>query len=313
MLPFRRDWLRRSYTSAVIAALLCAVPLPLSAREKDATDYGVGLTTNIPLPEDEVAQVVSDVVHNGIIRGTKEYNRDEYIQGADATEASNLFPAWIEGGKVFYKVRKQALDPRNFKESNDVGTIAVRYVVQSQGEKNTVLRVDAIFVEDFRHTVHLSNGSVEGSEFKLIQDKLDAIELMKKEAVAAAQKRQELRAKKNFGMDAGRPDVTVPSPETKPADSQTRKDSDAETNVAEAVPGETLEQHVANLRHELQRLVKAPGAPLKTAPFHSASTLKTLPSGTEVLIVITTRYWLGVETREGQHGWIPREQLEFLP
>jgi hypothetical protein len=67
---------------------------------------------------------------------------------------------------------------------------------------------------------------------------------------------------------------------------------------------------VHDLRQQVERLVKAPGAPLKSAPFHTASTLSTLPSGTEVLIVISTPYWLGVETHEGQHGWIPRDELE---
>jgi hypothetical protein len=57
--------------------------------------------------------------------------------------------------------------------------------------------------------------------------------------------------------------------------------------------------------------VKAPGAPLKSAPFHTASTLQTLTTGTEILILISTPYWYGVETHEGQHGWIPRDQLEL--
>jgi hypothetical protein len=78
-------------------------------------------------------------------------------------------------------------------------------------------------------------------------------------------------------------------------------------------PGETLEQHVANLRRQVERIVKVPGARLKSAPFRSASTVKPLPSGTEVLIVISTPYWFGVETHDGQHGWLPRDQLELLP
>ena len=49
------------------------------------------------------------------------------------------------------------------------------------------------------------------------------------------------------------------------------------------------------------------------APFHSASTLQALPSGAEVLIVITTPYWFGVETHDGQHGWVQRDELEMLP
>lgn len=78
-------------------------------------------------------------------------------------------------------------------------------------------------------------------------------------------------------------------------------------------PLQTLEQQVHDLRQQVQRLVKAPGAPLKSAPFHTASTLQSLPPGTEVLVVISTTYWLGVETHEGQHGWILRDELEFLP
>ena len=109
-----------------------------------------------------------------IIRGTKEYNKDEYIAERSRPLLRRSFPAWTEGGKVFYKVRKQALDPRNFKDSGDVGTLAVRYVVQPQSDKNTVLRIDALFVEDFRHSVHQSNGSVESSEYKDIQDRLEA-------------------------------------------------------------------------------------------------------------------------------------------
>jgi hypothetical protein len=308
---------RVGHVCAVIVALLCAATLPAAAREKDTTDYGVGLITNIPLAESEVAQVVSDVAQNGIIRGTKEYNKDEYISGAEAAPSSSLFPAWTEGGKVFFKIRKQAIDPRNFKGSNDVGTLAVRYVVQPEGDKHTVLRIDAVFVEDFRRAVHLSNGSVESAEFKVIQDHLDAIELMKRQTAEAEQERKERLAKKNFGMESTAvppSGASTPPAPVEPSTASIANEPEHDTTPAvAAAPGETLEEHVANLRRAVERLVKPPGAPLKSAPFHSASTLTTLRPGTEVLIVITTPYWFGVETHDGQHGWIPREQLELLP
>jgi hypothetical protein len=84
---------------------------------------------------------------------------------------------------------------------------------------------------------------------------------------------------------------------------------------SESVPGQvqagqTLEEHVKNLRQQVERLVKAPGAPLKSAPFHTASTLQSLTPGTEILILISTPYWYGVETREGQHGWLLGDQVE---
>jgi len=51
------------------------------------------------------------VAENGVIRGTREYNKDEFVSGAKAATSSKVFPAWNEGGKVFYKVREHAIDP----------------------------------------------------------------------------------------------------------------------------------------------------------------------------------------------------------
>jgi len=294
--------------------LITASSLPSHGREKDVLQYGAGLIVNVPLPEPEVAQVVEDVAKNTLIRGTKEYNKDEYIAGAVAATATPVFQAWTEGGKVFYKVRKQALDPRNFKNSGDVGTLAVRYVVQPEGDKNAVLRIDAVFVDDIRHSVHQSNGSVESSEYKDIQDRLAAVELMKKETAEAEEAKQERSAKQRFGM--GSDTVLLSTPPSTAA--QTSPGSMTSTvpqpsAVYEQQPYESLEQHVAELRREVERLVKKPGAPLKSAPFHTASTLKSLEPGVEVLILISTPYWFGIETHDGQHGWIRRDQLEQLP
>ena len=79
---------------------------------------------------------------------------------------------------------------------------------------------------------------------------------------------------------------------------------------AQKLSGPSLEARVKDLRKQVERLVKAPGAPLKSAPFHTASTLQSLPPRTEVLILISTPYWYGIETHEGQHGWIMRDELE---
>ena len=172
------------------------VPTALARRGKDKISYGEGLIVNIPLPETEVEQVVEDVAQNGVIRGTKEYNKDEFVGGAKAADSSHVFPAWEQGGRVIYKVRTEALDPRNFKDSSDVGTLVVRYVVMPQGEKNTVLRINALFEEDFRRVVHQSNGSVETAEYKDIREHLDSIEVMKAQNVEAQRERQEMLAKK---------------------------------------------------------------------------------------------------------------------
>ena len=76
---------------------------------------------------------------------------------------------------------------------------------------------------------------------------------------------------------------------------------------------QTLDQHLETLRHEAARVVKAPGSQLKSAPFHSATNVKSLEAGAEVVILVVTPYWYGVETTDGQHGWINRGQLEPLP
>jgi hypothetical protein len=290
----------------ILAFAIAALPLP--AREKDSTQYGMGLIVNVPFPEGEVVQVVQDVIQNGIIRGTKEYNRDEYITGATAASSARVFPEWTDGGQIFYKVRLKALDPRNFKDSGDVGTLAVRYVVQPQGDKNTVLRIDAVFVEDFRHTSHASNGSVESAEYKDIHDHLDAIELMKAQTVEALKEKQEQSARKQ--MPAPVQEAPAMSAASTPASAA---GTDVTPDGGVPSPPLTLEQRVHDLRRQVQRLVKPPGAPLKSAPFHTASTLQSLPTGSEVLIVVSTTYWFGVETHDGQHGWILRDELEPVP
>ena len=306
---------RFAILGVVLAAGFAGWPTSLAAREKDATQYGMGFIVNLPFPEAEVSHVVQEIVQNGIIRGTKEYNKDEFVSGAEVATSTRVFPTWTESGKVFYKVRRNALDPRNFKNSGDVGTLAVRYVVQAQDEKHTVLRIDAIFVEDFRHVAHASNGSVEGAEYKDIHDHLDSIELMKTEAAEAGKTQQESSSRKQqiaFKDETAEPSIQPP-PSPKVTQPPPVPAETVEPTPVEPVPSVSLEQRVHTLKQQVERIVKAPGAPLKSAPFHSASTLQALPSGAEVLIVITTPYWFGVETHDGQHGWVQRDALEMLP
>lgn len=292
--------------------LLLLVALPVVARDKDGSQYGTGLIVNIPYPASEVTQIVQDVIQNGIIRGTKEYNKDEYITGATAASSTRVFTHWTEGGKVFYKVRLKALDPRNFKNGGDLGTLAVRYVVQAQGDQHTVLRIDARFVEDFRRTAHASNGSVEGAEYKDIHDRLESLALMKSQAAGAEKTTQQSTSKTVAVVDESMPPagsvLVSEDPPSKPADAPLA----ASDSIQSAPPAPTLEEQVQELRQKVERRVKSPGATLKSAPFHTASTLQTLTAGTEVLIVISSPYWLGVETHEGQHGWILRDDLELV-
>jgi hypothetical protein len=254
-----RNWLRLRL-NALVAIVVCMAILPAFAREKDTTQYGAGLIVNVPFPEPDVTQAVKEVLQNGIIRGSKEYERDQYITGAEVATSARGFPAWQESGTVFYKVRTHALDPRNFKESGDVGTLAVRYVVQPQGDKNTVVRIDAIFVEDFRHTVHPSNGSVEGAEYKDIHDHLETLNALKQEAAAGGQR-------SSVNEKLLRNEESAPS---LPAQNRTNSASSAapakEDMAKPAVLTETPQQQLTKLRRQVERVVKPPGAPLKASP-----------------------------------------------
>ncbi|MGB0010689.1 MAG: hypothetical protein WBQ03_03730 [Candidatus Sulfotelmatobacter sp.] len=320
------------FTSLLLLLLVSMVPPALARRGKNKISYGEGLIVNIPLPESEVEQVVEEVAQDGVIRGTKEYNKDEFVAGAKAADSSHVFPAWEQGGRVIYKVRTEALDPRNFKDSGDVGTLVVRYVVSPQGKKNTVLRIDALFEEDFRRVVHQSNGSVETAEYKDIREHLDSIEVMKAQNVEALRERQEMLAKKqNLAVrkDAADTPVAQAPVQSVPqavessssnvesgSDNAVQAPPPVASEAAMAVPapvGQTLEQQIKDVKKQVERLVKQPGAPLKSAPFHTAGTLQLLTPGTEVLILISTPYWYGIETHEGQHGWMERDQLELLP
>ncbi len=281
--------------SAILFLLWTVPPLPGREHKRKiaSENYGVVFSTEITSPESEVLKAVEAIVNNGIIQGSKEYNKDKYIENAIAATSSPLFPEWKEPGKVYYKIRTGVLAPLNFKESKDEGTLAVRYVVQSKDASKTILRIDAVFVEDFHRTVHPSDGSVENAERQDIQDHIDAVEAEKKQIEQGEKQRQEK--------------LTTQTLERK------READEASTLAAAQTSAQTLDQHLEDLRHQAERVVKAPGGQLKTAPFHSATNVKSLEAGAEVVILIVTPYWYGVETTDGQHGWISRRQLEPLP
>src|SRR5215472_10097534 len=89
----------------VCATFLLAPTSNLAARDKkDAVQYGMGLIVNVPAPEADVLKAVEEVVQNGVIRGTKEYAKDEFVNGAAPASDSTLFQPWTDGGKIFYKV-----------------------------------------------------------------------------------------------------------------------------------------------------------------------------------------------------------------
>ncbi len=260
---------------------------------KDHAAPNPGFVTEFAASIEDVLQALQEVLEDQTIHGTQVFDREPTLTGAVIVGSTALFAPWKGEGKVFYKIRTNAIAPRHFQESADQGTIAVRYVVTSVSPERTRLRIDAIFVETAHRVVHSSDGTVESSEYKAIQDHLQAIQFAEQEA-ADAQRRRE-------SIDLARQTFI-----------RQREDETALLAATQASV-QDLEQRINSLRHEVERRIKAPGASLKAAPFRSAADVANLAAYTEVVIVIVTPRWYGVETPNGQRGWLPLDQLELLP
>ena len=274
--------------------ILCPICPPMQAYAATDRDLASpGLTTEFSASLDDVLQALQEVLHDQIIHGTYMYDKQQTLNGAAAVDSTPLFESWHGDGKVFYKIRTQVIAPRHFRDSADQGTIAVRYIVTSVSPERTRLRVDAVFVENARHGTHPSDGAVESSESKIIQEGVQAIQNARQEA-AENRRRAE-------SIDLAKQTIV-----------RQREDETSRLSAAKSSE-QDLEQRIKTLRHQIEMRIKAPGASLKSAPFRSASDVAALSAYADVLIVIVTPRWYGVETPDGQRGWLSRDQLEPLP
>ena len=285
-LRLRQFWQILSFVSIVLLRGM----LPVVAQSPLTTP---GLVRELNGSMDEVRQAVLNAQRDHIIHGTKVFDREPILTGAEAAVSSPLFEPWQGPGEVYFKVRPNSIAPRHFVATADLGTIAVRYVITPIDADRTRVKVDAVYVESARKTVHASDGTVEKEEMKEVKDSLES---MQQAALDAADARRRTQSAELVRQ------------------SYLRQREDESTRLASLEENEkTLESEITSVRHEVERRVKAPGADLKAAPFHSAANLKTLSAFTEVVVLIVTPHWLGIETPEGQRGWLPVEQLESLP
>jgi len=267
-----------------LTALLLSVPAHAGSRKH----WGEGLAVDMDQPYDQVVTVVREVAEDGIIRGTAQYRGAKELDGAAPANASNSFARWTEGGTVLYKVRPHTLAPINFYESNDEGTVTVRYVVQPQGS-GARLRIDAVFEEDSRHRPHPSNGQVENSEYAAISARLDELkkeELKRREELARQEQQKKLEDlqveldKENAGLEAAN----------------------------------TKEQQLQKQLQELQGVramqVRTTSADLKAAPYNGSRTLQMLSQGDTVTVLLKTPNWFHVLVANGTEGWVYRLMLE---
>jgi len=284
------DW--RIFICYFAFACLATVPSRANLPSHDQTP-SPGFAAELTGSSAEVIQALNEVLEDQIIHGTHVFDKEPTLTGAAVVASTPLFEPWNGPGRVFYKIRKDVVAPRHFRESEDMGTIAVRYVVTSAGEVRTRIRIDAIFVETAHRRLHPSDGTVESSEFKVIQEHLQAIQFAAQEAADAKRRRDSAELVRQTLI---------------------RQREDETTRLAAAQSSvQDLEQRISAMRHEVERRVKAPGADLKSAPFRAAAKVRTLAAYTEVVIVIVTPHWYGVETPDGQRGWVPLDELETLP
>jgi hypothetical protein len=210
-----------------------------------------------------------------------------------SANSSAYFGPWKGPGHVFYKVLTGALAPRHFKDSSDLGTITVRYIVQSRGKSRTHLRIDAVFVQVGSHKAANSDGTVESSEFKEIQDRLRQIQSSNQETADLLKKRQE-------------------EDEKAAALLRERQDETARMEGAESSL-KSLDLRYLELRRKVVVKIKSENTELKSAPFHSATKVESLRAGAELVILIVTPSWLGVETADSHRGWLRQDQVETIP
>ena len=285
---------------AIAGQLLCtfvlsvgmAIFAPAAAASADQAPTP-GFAGELTGTQQEVLQALNEVLEDQIIHGTLVFDKDPILTGATSVTSTPLFARWTGAGKVFYKIRPEVIAPRHFRDSEDLGSIAVRYVVMEVDPTRVRIRIDAIFAETARRTVHPSDGTVESSEFKAIQEHLQALQIAAQEVADAKRRRDSSELVRQTSI---------------------RQREDESTRLAAAQGSvKDLEQRIRTLRHDVERRVKAPGTELKSAPFHSAAKVQMLAAFTEVVVVIVTPHWYGVETPDGQRGWIALDQLEPLP
>ena len=232
-------------------------------------------------------------MNDTIVHGTYVYDKEQTLSGAEAVESSKALGVWTGPGKIYYKVFRNALAPRNFKGSEDQGIITVRYVLQNVAPDRFRIYIDAVFVENEHRNVHPSEGIVESSEFREIAEWLKGIQLQEK-------KNEQSRAR----IDA---EIAAKQDLLRRRQQEATRLADAEASAQDLV------KRVQDLRHKVEMRVSTSGARIKSAPFEGAATLQSLKPSTDVVVLIISPYWLGIETSDGHRGWIRKEELVALP
>lgn len=284
----------RFLACGIILFLACAnvAALPsLRQHDKKSSDIPEGFAIDLKASEADVTKAVQYIIQDEIIHGTQVYAREDELTDAEPATASPYYGPWNGPGKAFYKIRRGALSPRHFKNSTDIGTITVRYIVLGVAPNRTHLQIDAVFVEDGSKRIHDSDTTVETSEFAEIQGQIVRIQREERETAEAQARQQHVR------------DAQADAKE-RAAEVAKLQDADSSLN--------SMQLRAHELEHDAEvRVIDK--SDLKSAPFQRAGTLVSVPANSDVLVEIITPYWYGVETTDGHRGWLRRDQVEPIP
>jgi hypothetical protein len=305
MLRLRGRFTRKKHLciASALFLLLCG-PVHSQTHEKAAPSF----TIEVDEPFSRVVAVVEDVARSSVIKGTFEYAGDDQLRGAQFETSSRLFPAWTGAGKVFFKVRNRTLAPKHFIQSNDVGSVAVRYVVQANGANSTRLVIDAVFVENGGHHGHPSDGYVETCEFAEIGKRLkefDQQRILRASGQEFAPNRE----------SSSQPEKPVENAVDSSATADIRRViADQESQLAADTANlQQLEAQARKIRASEFVRISAERAELKASPYSHARVVAALKQGQEVTVLVKSAYWFRVRSEDGQEGWVSHSALEAQP
>jgi hypothetical protein len=251
----------------------------------------IGFSVDLNTPPDTVLQIVKGVASDSIIRGTAMYSKAIDIEDADFAKSSTVLPAPPGSGQVFYKVKSKVLSPEHFPASSDIGTVTVRYVVETVNPQRTHLAIDAVFVTDAGHYLYASDGSVETAEYAEIITQIKALEAPK--------------VRHHNPQTVANPGQETLGLQSTLNDEQSRL---AESRAAE----KKLQERVRQLEFNTQGRIRGQAVPLKASPYDHSTTVLSLEKGLTVTVLTTTKYWYRVRTAKGDEGWIYYAFLEPL-
>ncbi len=269
----------------ILAIAFCLIPL--SARKHQ--HFGEELSVDVEAPYEQLAKIAQEVSEDTVIRGTWQYKGTTELDAAAPSKSAPGFDPWKSRGIVVFKVRPNTLAPEHFYESNDQGTVAVRYIVEPAGANLCHLRIQAIFTPDDGHRLHPSDGAVENAEFAEISRKLQEQE------VQARKQTEELLANQQ----------QIKSDELRVQLERNRADLDA--TIAKQ---QRLEKELQDIRKSRTARIRTSSADLKAAPYNQSRTIRLLSRDEGITVMRQTQHWYQVQTGNGEQGWVYRLMVD---